>query len=152
ERGDTEDARAAVEALESLRSSLRAGLDADAGVMVPTLRAAVAREEGRLAEALERARTAAERAERQPVPYGPPSTYKPPRELEGEILLAMERPQAAMAAFRQGLERTPRRPASLLGMARAARAAGEAERAATAYARLEAVWERAEEGWPGLDE
>ena len=151
-RGETDAARDAVESLRQRSRSLRQGLVADARVMIPTLEAVIAREEGRMEAALERARVAAERADGQPVPYGPPSTYRTPRELEGELLLAMDRPEEALAAFRQALLRTPRRPRSLLGLARAARGSGRLDRAAAAYAQAEAIWEGAEDGWPGLAE
>ena len=151
-RGELETAREAVETLRRRSEGLRPGLAADARVMIPTLEAEIARREGQSETALERARTAAARADEQPVPYGPPSTYRTPRELEGELLLELDRPEEALAAFRRALRRTPRRPRSLLGLARAARATGDTERAATAYARVEAIWERAEEGWSGLAE
>lgn len=151
-RGELDDARQAVEALRRRSESLRQGLAADARVMVPTLEAVIAREEGRMEVALERARTAAARAEEQPVPYGPPSTYWTPRELEGELLLQLDRPEEALTAFRRALRRTPRRPRGLLGMARAARGAGETERAAGAYATVEAIWDGAEAGWSGRAE
>ncbi len=151
-RGDLEAAREAVEALRRRSTSLRQGLTADARVMIPTLEAEIAREEGDMESALESVRSAAARAEEQPVPYGPPSTYRTPRELEGELLLGLDRPEEALAAFRQALRRTPRRPRSLLGLARAAREAGDTGRAANAYAKVEAIWEHAEEGWSGLTE
>lgn len=151
-RGELSAAREALASLEERSTGLREGLAADARVLVPTLRAVIARREGEAGVALEEARAAAELAEDRPVPYGPPSTYRPPRELEGELLLEMDRPEEALAAFRQALRRTPRRPRSLLGLARAARAVGDTARAASAYARLEAVWTRAEEGWAGLSE
>jgi tetratricopeptide (TPR) repeat protein len=151
-RGEREAAREALSGLEGEIDGLREGLAADGRVMARTLRAAALSESGDTERALEVARRAAELAEEQAVPYGPPSTYKPPRELEGEILLDAGRPEEARTAFRRALRRTPRRARSLLGLARAAAASGHTAEAARAYAEVEAVWSRAEEGWPGLRE
>ena len=145
-------AREALSGLEGEIDGLREGLAADGRVMARTLRAAALSESGDTERALEVARRAAELAEEQAVPYGPPSTYKPPRELEGEILVDAGRPEEARTAFRRALRRTPRRARSLLGLARAAAASGHTAEAARAYAEVEAVWSRAEEGWPGLRE
>ena len=53
-------------------------------------------------------------------PTGPPDVIKPIHELYGEVLLALDKPEAARDAFAVSLERMPGRSASLLGMARAA--------------------------------
>lgn len=53
-------------------------------------------------------------------PTGPPDVIKPIHELYGEVLLALDEPEAARDAFAVSLERMPGRSASLLGMARAA--------------------------------
>ena len=57
-----------------------------------------------------------------PVFFGPPMVDKPARELHGELLLRFGRVEDAEDAFRQQLERTPERVATLEGLA-AARAA-----------------------------
>ena len=69
-------------------------------------------------------------------PSGPPDPIKPAHELYGEVLLAAHRPTEAVAAFEQSLLRTPQRTPSLLGLARAAAAAGDAAAARRAYTQL----------------
>ncbi len=138
-QGDVGAARRVAERLQGRVAGEREGLVADARVLALGLRALAARETGDLEAALERAREAAEVDEAQPVPFGPPASYKPPRELEGEILLALDRPDEAVAAFHRALERTPRRPASLEGLARAAEAAGHEEVARRARAQLREI-------------
>ncbi|HLF10890.1 MAG TPA: tetratricopeptide repeat protein [Gammaproteobacteria bacterium] len=66
-------------------------------------------------------------------PSGPPEPIKPAPELYGEILLAADRPTDAMAAFQQSLLRMPKRTPSLVGLARAAVKAGNAETARRSY-------------------
>ncbi len=107
---------------------------------------------GRPDSAVALLRAAADADDALPFMYGPPATVKPPRELAGALLLALGRPAAAAAEYARALERTPGRPAALLGLARARRAAGDAPGAAAAYAALAAAWHRADPGLPGLAE
>ena len=95
---------------------------------------------------------AAEEEERLPFEFGPPATYKPPRELEGEVLLRLNRPGEAVRAFRQALRRTPERAATLLGLARASARAGDTATALATYRQLKAIWHRADPGYPPLAE
>ena len=74
-------------------------------------------------------------------PRGSASPVKPVYELYGEVLLEMGRPSDAVAKFEDSLLRTPNRPLSLLGLARAHRAAGETLEAVDAYQRLMEVWD-----------
>ncbi len=104
-----------------------------------TLRSVVAAAEGDLERAVDEARRAAELEAELPVDYGPPVSFEPPRELEGEMLLEAGRAREAVAAFRQALARTPRRASALEGLVRAAEAAGEEAVAAEARSELEAV-------------
>lgn len=76
---------------------------------------------------------------------GPPSVY-PAHELLGNALLEAGRPQEAIAAYHKGLELMPNRSATLLGLARAQRAAGNRDAAAKTYARLRANWHAADAG------
>ena len=75
-------------------------------------------------------------------PRGAASPIKPIRELYGEVLLQVERPEDAIAQFEDQLLYTPNRPRSLLGLARAHAAAGDAEAAADAYGSLLEAWPR----------
>lgn len=95
---------------------------------------------------------AADLEERLPFEFGPPATYKPPRELEGELLLRLNRPADAARAFRQALRRTPERAAALLGLARASTKAGDNATAVATYGRLKAIWHRADPGCRPLAE
>jgi len=74
-------------------------------------------------------------------------------ELLGELLMTKKgMAPDAERAFERSLELAPRRPASLLGLARAANAAGDHAVAATAYADLASVWRHADAEVPGLAE
>jgi tetratricopeptide (TPR) repeat protein len=87
-----------------------------------------------------------------PVDYGPPAVVKPSHEALGEVLLAAGRPEEAQREFTRALALAPRRALSLLGLARAAGAAGDRPTAARAWSDLRKVWARAEPGVPGLEE
>ncbi len=78
-------------------------------------------------------------------PRGAASPIKPIRELYGEVLLELERPADAVAQFEDQLLYTPNRPRTLLGLARAHKAAGDAEAAADAYGKLLDAWHGADE-------
>jgi hypothetical protein len=76
----------------------------------------------------------------------------PTRELEGELLLGAHRPAEAKAAFAAALERYPNRSRALLGLARAARQAGDRAGAREACQQLAANWRHADARWPDLAE
>jgi len=82
-----------------------------------------------------------------PFEFGPPVPPKPAHELLGEMLLAANRPREAQKHFALALERAPRRSLSLLGIARAARKAGDAVSAKAAYAELSQVRKKADVEW-----
>ena len=87
-----------------------------------------------------------------PAEYGPPAGVKPARELLGEMLLQAGRPAAAQREFARQLRVTPKRALSLLGLGRAAAAAGNRAVAAQAYGELRAIWHRADANLPALAE
>ncbi len=92
--------------------------------------------EGRKDEALDVARAAAEleeRAGKHPVTPGAPL---PARELLGDMLLEMNRPAEALAAYEASLRDAPNRFNSLYGAARAAELSQDMPRARTLYAAL----------------
>jgi tetratricopeptide (TPR) repeat protein len=91
---------------------------------------------GLKAEALELARQAADTEKTLSAPSGPPDPIKPAFELYGELLLEAAKPKEAMAAFEQSLLRTPRRTPSVLGLARAAAAAGDQATSRARYQEL----------------
>jgi tetratricopeptide (TPR) repeat protein len=80
---------------------------------------------------------AAERA--IPMEYGPPSLAKPANELLGEVLLELDRPREARAAFEAAQVMAPGRGQSLIGLAKCAVALEDRELAASVDARLAKV-------------
>ena len=89
------------------------------------------------------ARAAAFEAKR-PKPIARPYPVKPAAELYGEALLRAGDAAAAITQFQASLARTPRRAASLLGLARAAKAAGKPAAAAKAAKEFLAAWHLAD--------
>ena len=76
----------------------------------------------------------------QRLPNGAANPIKPPYELYGEILLALGRPDEALAKFETSLRRMPGRMHSLLGAARAAVENTDLETAREHYATLVGSW------------
>jgi len=97
------------------------------------------------------ARAAALEAKR-PKPVARPYPIKPAAELYGEMLLSAGDAPAAMKQFQAALARTPRRAASLLGLARAAKAAGERAQSVRAAKDFLAAWHLADGSRPELAE
>jgi tetratricopeptide (TPR) repeat protein len=122
------------------------------GILATELRALLRAADGAGDEAGALLREAAGREASLPLEYGPPDLVKPPRELLGELLLAQGKPADAQREFARALALTPRRTPSLLGLARAATAAGDSAAAAQALADLRAIWRRADADVPGLAE
>jgi tetratricopeptide (TPR) repeat protein len=97
------------------------------------------------------ARAAALEAKR-PRPIARPYPVKPAAELYGEALLRAGDAAGAVGQFQASLARTPRRAASLLGLARAAKAVGKPVDAAKAAKEFLAIWHIADAGRPELAE
>ncbi len=92
--------------------------------------------EGRRDEALAAGRSAAEldaKSGKHPVT---PGSVLPPRELLGDMLLAMDRPAEALAEYEAALREAPGRFNSLYGAARAAQARGDRASAAKTFGAL----------------
>ncbi len=85
-----------------------------------------------------------------PLEFGPPDVVKPSHELLGEILLQLGRYGEAQLEFERALELAPKRALSLLGLGRAAAAAGDGKAAARAYSTLQEIWHSADADLPGL--
>jgi len=135
------------------------GLDADqpdrdkVAILRNELRAVIRNASGQSAQAISLLREAAKIQDATPAEFGPPDVVKPVYELLGELLMTKKgMAPDAERAFERSLELAPRRPASLLGLARAANAAGDHAVAATAYADLASVWRHADAEVPGLAE
>jgi tetratricopeptide (TPR) repeat protein len=94
----------------------------------------------------------AQREYARPAPAARPFPAKPAGELYAEALAGLGQPAAAVREYQRVLARTPNRALALLGLARAARAAGdlpEARRAARAFL---AIWHAADAERPELGE
>lgn len=121
-------------------------------VLAKELRAAILSDAKRAAEAIALAAEAAAQEEGMPFEFGPPQFAKPTHELLGEILLAAGMAGEAQVAFQKSLARMPGRSRSLVGLARAASAAGDRSTAATAVARLRSNWHAADKDLTELAE
>lgn len=134
---NAERARAAQARLASLGEAAQAAGDAWQASLLEVLHhqieASLALANGNGSTALEAAQKAVDIDRQLGAPSGPPVPLKPARELYGEILLEIGRHDAAMTAFADALDWIPGRTPSLLGLARAAAFAGEADVALSNY-------------------
>jgi hypothetical protein len=99
----------------------------------------IARAEGKNEEALRLAKSAVDleaATDKHPVTPGP---IMPARELYGDMLLALDKPAAALAEYETSLQTAPNRLHALAGAARAAKAAGDPAKAKTYYQRIAAL-------------
>jgi tetratricopeptide (TPR) repeat protein len=156
-RGDRRLARQRLADLTTIRSDARADGRNVAPVYVPAilareLEAAMLVADGKAAQALPLLYQAAAIEDSLPVEYGPPDVVKPTHELLGEVLLGLGRASDAQREFQRALEMAPRRALALLGLVRAATAAGDREAASRALAELRDVWHAADRDLPGLTE
>jgi tetratricopeptide (TPR) repeat protein len=87
-----------------------------------------------------------------PAEFGPPAVVTPSHELLAAVLLESGRASDAVEAFQRALELGPGRSAALLGLARAARAAGQGALATETYRTLAANWHAADSAFPALTE
>jgi tetratricopeptide (TPR) repeat protein len=154
-RGDLNAARRALDSISSAGMSggargvgtgaaTAASYAGRAAILQQELQAMIAAAEGRRDEAIALLRKAAEAESAMPFEYGPPFIDKPTEELLGEVLLEAQRPKDAREAFERALVRTPQRTQSLLGLVRAARAAGDNAAAQETAAKLRGIWHRAD--------
>jgi tetratricopeptide (TPR) repeat protein len=135
--GNPAAARAELPRMVAIRDALQRSGDAYWAQVVDAKRLAVeawiARAEDRNEEALRLAAAAAEleeKAEKHPVTPGP---ILPARELEGDLLLSLDRHRDALRAYEKTLEREPNRARATFGAARAAELAGDLETAEQFY-------------------
>jgi tetratricopeptide (TPR) repeat protein len=138
--GDVDAARQEVMRLQELHQQmLAANLAYWAGqtdIQILTVEAWIALAEDENEEALTLMRQAAEMeaaTEKHPVTPGPP---KPAYELLGEMLLALDEPELALAEFEISQQFEPNRFMGLYGAAHAAELAGDAEKAHSNYEQL----------------
>ena len=77
--------------------------------------------------------------DKSPVTPGPPV---PAREMLGDFLLEMNRPQKALEAYERSLKDSPNRLNGLSGAARASQLAGDRDKARTYYLQVAKLIER----------
>src|SRR5690606_34216442 len=123
-----------------------------ATVMLHELGALLMLSQGDAGEAFAAMERAIAAQARLPKPIGRPYPVKGADELYGELLLQAGRPAEAMQWFERALSRAPNRSRAVLGLARAAAAAGEGERSRAAYERFLANWRLADPELPELAE
>ncbi|HVS16098.1 MAG TPA: hypothetical protein VMV46_19445 [Thermoanaerobaculia bacterium] len=138
-RGDAAGARAAAERIGELEAAAR-GIGEDRWarnleILGLELGGWLAQVEGDARGAVDRMRRAVELELATPKDPVTPAPTLPAPELLGDLLLEQGDASGALAAYRQALELHPNRFNSLLGVARAARATGDAE-AVSAYRAL----------------
>ena len=135
-------------ALEHLGKAVDLAPDADnrelAGIMRLELAGLIEMAKGNRSGALAALEQANVHEAGRPRPNARPYPVKPAAELYGEALLEAGRPRAAVTMFQESLARTPRRAASLIGLMRAAKAAGLRVEAARAARELLAIWRSAD--------
>jgi tetratricopeptide (TPR) repeat protein len=107
-----------------------------ADIQVATIRAWIARAQGRNEQAVQLMRLAADHEDRTEEHLMMPGRVIPVREMLGELLLDLQRPLAALAAFEESQRGDPNRFRNLYGAARAAELAGKRDKARIYYARL----------------
>jgi tetratricopeptide (TPR) repeat protein len=156
-RGDRAQAEAGLATVRGIARSLEAdrgyvGNRRVPGVLAAELEALLLWHRGKRDEAVARLRDLANEEDSFAAEYGPPDIVKPTHELLGELLLELKRPAEAQAQFVRALELAPGRSPALLGLVRAARAAGDRAAADRALAELDRNWKEADAGLPALAE
>jgi hypothetical protein len=137
-----------VEKLTELRDALEKAKDTYWSEQVDIQRhvtlAWIAFAEGRKDEALVMIREAADREDATEKSAVTPGPLKPARELLGEMLLEAGRPAEALEEFELTMNKEPNRFRGVYGAARAAMLAGDSAKAATYYAKLLEICQRAD--------
>lgn len=108
--------------------------------------------DGKRDEALRQMGSAADHEDRTDKHNVTPGVILPARELLGDMLLELNEPPEAMAAFEGTLRTAPNRFNALSGAARAAKLSGEDEKAKAYYAKLLVICEHADGDRPELQD
>jgi len=150
------DARRAEAALEHLGTASKTVPDRDAReiaqIMGAELDGLLRLSRGDRAGALAALARATALEAKRPRPVARPYPIKPAAELYAETLFGAGDPAAAVVQFQAALMRTPRRAASLLGLARAAQKTGHRAESAEAAKDFLAAWHLADTDRPELAE
>ena len=154
--GKTEVARMEVVKLASLRDTLAGINDKYWADQVEIQRegaeAWITLAEGKSEEALRQMRSAADHEDSTDKHSVTPGVILPAREMLGDMLLELKHPAEALVAFESTLRTAPNRFNSLSGAARAAKRAGDGEKAKTYYAQLLSICKHADGDRPELEE
>jgi tetratricopeptide (TPR) repeat protein len=154
--GKTEAARMEVVKLASLRDTLDGINDKYWADQVEMQRegaeAWITFAEGKSDEALRQMRSAADHEDSSDKHAVTPGAILPAREMLGDMLLELKHFAEALVAFESALGTAPNRFNSLSGAARAAKRAGDSEKAKTYYAKLLSICEHADGDRPELKE
>jgi tetratricopeptide (TPR) repeat protein len=138
--GDLAGARAEIEAIKALRAALEKSnqsywADRSEEQML-AMSAWIALKEGARDQSLKFMRAAADGEDGSIKHVAMENRLYPLRELYGELLLEMGEPTAALREFETALEQTPNRYRTFLGIARAANAAGDRQKALEYYGKV----------------
>jgi hypothetical protein len=154
--GKTEGARKELQQLTSLRDTLAQLNDAywadQLDIQRESALAWIMLTEGKREEALQQMRSAAEHEDRTDKHNVTPGVIVPARELLGEMLLELEQPAEALLEFEATLGTAPNRFNALAGAGRAAKLAGDNEKAKAYSAVLLANCELADGDRPELQD
>jgi hypothetical protein len=141
--GNTAVARKDAERLQALRDSMTAAKigywAGQANIQFQAVNAWIALAEKRNDEAVKLMSAAAEAEEASDKHAVTPGNVATSRELLGEMLMALNRPEQAFVEFERSLKRDPNRLREIYGAARAAEASGDRETARDYYTRLLAL-------------
>jgi tetratricopeptide (TPR) repeat protein len=138
--GDLAGARAEIEAIKALRAALEKANQAywadRSEEQILAISAWVALKEGAREQALKFMGAAADREDGSVKHVAMENRLYPLRELYGELLLEVAEPAAALHEFETALEQTPNRYRAYLGIARAAKAMGDRQKASEYYSKV----------------
>jgi len=141
--GNTAAARRDAERLQALRDSMTAAKIGywvgQANIQFQAVNAWIALAEKRNDESVKLMSAAAEAEEASDKHAVTPGNVATSRELLGEMLMALNRPEQAFVEFERSLKRDPNRLREIYGAARAAEASGDRETARDYYTRLLAL-------------
>ncbi len=141
QQGDLSSARAA---LDEARAALGENEAETLRIQVHELEGLIALKANNPDDALQHLEKATAMEVDRPLDFGPPFPPKPAPELYGEALLALDRPDEALAQFNTTLDRYSDRARSLWGKAQAATQAGKSDVAQKARSTLAAQWQNAD--------
>jgi tetratricopeptide (TPR) repeat protein len=145
-RGDRTSAERQLATIDGLDRGRGPKGDPVPSILEKELRGAVMQSSGDVNGAVALLREAGALEDAMPFEFGPPVTVKPSHELLGEVLSQAGRPRDAEVEFTRALRLAPKRARSLIGLARAATAAGDQSTAARASADLQSIWHAADPG------